>query len=70
MAGGGFFTASGSASATAVLARGVDRGFDVEALFLLVVGFEEEDFEVFDEVLEEDLDELLRERPVLPAIEI
>jgi len=29
----------------------------------LVVGFEEEGFE-------EDLDELLRERPVLPAIEI
>ncbi len=67
LAGGALFGASGSASATAVLARG-GLGFDVEALFLLGDAFDVEDLE--EELLEDDLDELLRERPVLPAIEI
>lgn len=60
----------GSSSATAVFARGavgrdaadrdaVDRDFEDEELFRLVDDFEEEDFE-----------DVLRERPVLPAIEI
>ena len=66
---GAFLGASRSASATAVLARADARDFEGPELFLREGDFAEDDFAdaVFEE---EDFEDVLRERLVLPAIEI